>query len=72
MKNREKRYPNTIKEHRSKVNLMQKELAVLMGIPKSTDRLSLWETGQKMPSAQNLIKLCKLLHASAAELYPGL
>jgi DNA-binding XRE family transcriptional regulator len=62
------KYPNTLKEHRLKANLKQKEVATLLGF-KSEDRISHWEKGQSLPSVINLIKICRVYRVKIEEVY---
>ena len=72
MKNIEIKYPNRLKEFRLKLKLTQNDLALMLNLNNSADRISHWENGQMMPSGTNLLKLAKIFEVSAAEIYPEL
>ena len=59
---------NNLKSIRIARGLKQKEVATLLGF-KSEDRISHWERGQAMPSAVNLMKLCKIYNVSLNDVY---
>lgn len=71
MKNLECLHPNTLKEHRSKAGLTQRQVSSHMGL-NSEDRICRWERGQAFPSLQNVLKLAKLYNVHPGELYPEL
>lgn len=60
---------NKLKECRVKVGLSQFEVTVRMGFH-STDRISKWEKGTRLPSLVNLFKLAEIYHVTPKELYP--
>ena len=62
--------PNTLREHRKRVNLKQSDVAEALGF-KSTDRISRWEKGLTYPHVVNLFKLAKLYGVMPHELYSG-
>ena len=65
------KYPNTLKQHRLKYNLLQSEVATLLGLVGS-DRISLWEQGKSIPSIPNLFKLCVLYRVQPFDVYSEL
>ncbi len=71
MKNTKFLHPNTLKEHRLKTGLTQRQVSSYMGF-NSEDRISRWEQGQAVPSIQNLFKLSKLFKVNPQQLYPDL
>ncbi|MDE2031039.1 MAG: helix-turn-helix transcriptional regulator [Patescibacteria group bacterium] len=71
MKNTKFLHPNTLKEHRLKAGLTQRQVSSYMGF-NSEDRISRWEQGQAFPSLQNTLKLAKLFNVHPGELYPEL
>lgn len=66
------KYPNTLREHRLKRNLKQKEVAKELGLGNSDDRISHWERGQALPSIPNLFKLCRIYDTNPKDIYPDL
>jgi len=60
--------PNNLKKYREMHGYKQEQVTHLLGI-KSTNRLSRWEKGIVMPSAQNLFKLSILYHTLPNQLY---
>lgn len=72
MKNTILKYPNTLREHRLKLKLTQKEAATKLNLsPSNQDRISKWENGEAKPRIDNLLKLCKMYTTEAKELYPN-
>ncbi|HEY5368349.1 MAG TPA: helix-turn-helix transcriptional regulator [Hanamia sp.] len=71
MKNTKFLHPNTLKEHRLKAGLTQRQVSSYMGF-NSEDRISRWEQGQSIPNIKNLFKLSELFNANPGELYPEL
>lgn len=61
--------PNKLRELRYRKVLKQSEVAELIGL-KGTARISLWETGEAMPSVENLFKLANLFEVAVEEIYP--
>jgi transcriptional regulator with XRE-family HTH domain len=61
-------YKNNLKKLRLERNLLQKDVAALLGLH-CQDRLSHWEVGRSYPSVPNLIKLCEIYKVGLAELY---
>lgn len=51
-----------IKMLREAIGLKQYELAAMVGVKSSS--VSAWETGQALPSGENIKKLAKILHCS--------
>ena len=58
-----KNFSETLKELRLKAGYTQKQVYDMLGIRQST--FSAWETGRAEPSADMLLKLCKLYHVNA-------
>ncbi len=71
MKNMHIKYPNTLKEHRIKSGLTQKEVAAILGM-QCEDRISHWERGQSMPSVRNLLKLGEIYKINLFKVYEHL
>ena len=63
--------PNTIKEHRERLGLLQMDVADKLGIL-SSDRISRWENGTAYPHLINLFKIASLFQVKPHELYPEL
>lgn len=63
---------NSLKEKRKVLGLRQKDVARLLGIEESTQRISHWEKGKAMPNVINLFKLCSIYEVHPHEVYPGL
>ncbi len=63
-----KPFQNSLREHRAKSGLFQRDVAKLLGLD-CADRLSRWENGQAVPSIMNLFKLAALYKAEPHELY---
>lgn len=60
---------NRIRELRKAQNLSQQELAVKLGVDRST--IAKWETGAHSPRTYKLKQLAKILDCSLEELLPG-
>ena len=67
-----KQIHNTLRFHRKAAGLRQLDVARLIGLEGSTERISLWENGQSLPSIQNLFKLSQLYKTFPHELYADL
>jgi transcriptional regulator with XRE-family HTH domain len=61
-------YHNNLKKLRVERNLLQKDVATLLGLH-CQDRLSHWEVGRSYPSVPNLIRLCEIYGVPLNELY---
>ena len=57
-----KNFSETLKELRLKAGYTQKQVYDMLGIRQST--FSAWETGRAEPSADMLLKLCKLYNVN--------
>ena len=66
-----KSFPNTLREHRLRAGLLQRNVASALGLD-CTDRLSRWENGNALPSIANLFKLSVIYKCPPQELYAGL
>ena len=55
-----------IKQIRESKNMTQEELAKDLQVSRST--VAMWETGQSMPRADVLVRMCTLFKCSADEL----
>jgi len=66
-----KPYPNSLREHRQKASLLQRDVASKLGLD-CADRLSRWENGCAMPSIVNLFRLAALYKTQPEALYPEL
>ena len=62
---------NKLKEYRLKAGLLQKDIGLAIGF-KHWERISRWETGQAMPSVNNLFLIAQVLKVFPHELYPEL
>lgn len=60
---------NRIRELRKAQNLSQQELAVKLGVDRST--IAKWETGAHSPRMNKMRKLTKILDCSLEELLPN-
>ncbi len=60
---------NRIRELRKAQNLSQQELAVKLGVDRST--IAKWETGAHSPRTNKMRKLTKILECSLEELLPN-
>ena len=58
---------NILTEYRVKARLRQKEAAERIGVQQAT--VSSWETGHKMPTAENLFKCAEVYGVSFDELF---
>ncbi len=65
------KYPNRLREYRTKAGLRQVDIAEILGLD-CADRLSRWENGLAMPSVVNLFKLCALYQVLPHEVYEKL
>jgi len=63
-----KPFSNSLREHRTKAGLLQRDVAKLLGLD-CADRLSRWENGQTLPNIVNLFKLAALYKAEPHGLY---
>jgi len=61
-------FPNTLRLHRKTQGYTQRQVAHLLGLHDSVP-VSLWESGLKLPSTDNLIKLSLLYRTYPNELY---
>jgi len=61
-------YPNSLKYYRKKNGLTQQDVANALGL-KSTNRLSVWESGMSLPNVTNLLKIASLYNISPNKLY---
>lgn len=50
-------------EMRKELNLSQKKLSTKLNVTASC--INRWESGQRIPNAENIISLCKALNCSA-------
>jgi transcriptional regulator with XRE-family HTH domain len=62
---------NKLKECRIKAGLTQFDAMLRLGF-RSTDRISKWEKGTRLPSLVNLLRLAEIYQVSPKELYPGI
>jgi transcriptional regulator with XRE-family HTH domain len=63
-------YPNSLRKHRKAAGLRQLDVARLIGLEGSTERISKWENGAADPNIENLFRLLMLYKVSPQELYP--
>ena len=63
-------YPNSLRRHRKAAGLRQLDVARLMGLDGSTERISKWENGSADPNIDNLLRLLVLYKTTPQELYP--
>lgn len=63
-----KPFVNSLRTHRLKAGLFQKDVAQQLGLD-CADRLSRWENGSAVPSIFNLFKLAALYKVKPHELY---
>ena len=68
--NTNKLIQNNIRALREERGISQAQLAELLGIKGSTDRISLWERGYTYPHLKNFLKMLKIFKVSVEELYP--
>jgi transcriptional regulator with XRE-family HTH domain len=66
-----KRFPNQLRRYRRIAGFTQTDVAKKLKL-RGTHRVSLWEKGETMPSAKNLIKLTMLYRTNVLELYGAL
>ena len=62
------RVANYLKRYRKVRGLSQKDVARIMGL-RNSNRISRWEKGLAMPSAQNVFKLALIYRTMADALY---
>jgi transcriptional regulator with XRE-family HTH domain len=60
--------PNRLRRYRKIMGYSQRDVARLLGM-KSPSRISKWESGKRIPSIRNLIKLSILYHTLIENLY---
>jgi transcriptional regulator with XRE-family HTH domain len=60
---------NKLKECRMKARLTQFDAMLKLGV-RSTDRISKWENGTRLPNLINLFKLAEIYGVTPKELYP--
>lgn len=58
--------PHPIARLRMERGLTQAQLAELMGVPQQ--HISRWERRERNPAGKNLLKLCKILNCTLADL----
>ena len=58
---------NNIKEFRKKLKLSQSDIAKIIEVKQNT--VSQWETGERIPSVLQGIKLAKILETTVESLY---
>ena len=63
-------YPNSLRRYRKEAGLRQLDVARLIGLEGSTERLSKWENGAADPNIDNLFRLLALYKTTPQELYP--
>lgn len=63
-------YPNSLHKYRKAAGLRQFDVARLIGLEGSTERLSKWENGAADPNIDNLFRLLALYKTTPEELYP--
>jgi transcriptional regulator with XRE-family HTH domain len=66
-----KPFSNSLREHRLKAGLLQRDVASLLGLD-CADRLSRWENGTAMPNVLNLFRLAGVYKVLPHDLYPKL
>lgn len=66
-----KRFQNTLREHRVRIGLRQIDVAQKLGLD-CADRLSRWENGLAIPNIVNLFRLSTLYKIAPEQLYPDL
>lgn len=59
----------SIKEHRKSLEMTQKDLALLLGVNRTT--VTMWETGKAYPAVETLIKLSEIFNCTIDELVRG-
>lgn len=62
-------YPNSLRRYRKAAGLRQHDVARLIGLGGSTERISKWENGAAVPHIKSLFRLAIVLKASPQELY---
>ena len=60
---------NNIRALREARNITQVQLAEMLGIKGSTDRISLWERGYMYPHLKNFLKMLKIFNCRAEDIY---
>ena len=63
-----KKIVNNLRDHRIAAGMEQSDVASLLGLA-STDRISIWETGDMYPHLINLFKLAIIYNTTAEKLY---
>ncbi len=63
-------YPNSLRRYRKEAGLRQLDVARLIGLGGSTERISRWENGAADPNIDNLFHLLALYKATPRDLYP--
>jgi transcriptional regulator with XRE-family HTH domain len=63
-------YPNALRRYRKAAGLRQADVARLIGLGGSTERISKWENGAADPNIDNLFRLLVLFKTTPKELYP--
>ncbi len=71
MRNLENKYPNKLRELRTKKSMTLSEVASLLNL-QGESRICRWERGQSTPSALNLIKLSQVYEVPAGEIYESI
>jgi len=59
----------TIKKHRESSNMTQTQLALKLGVTRTT--VTMWEMGINYPTVENLIKLSEIFNCTIDELVKG-
>ena len=62
---------NNIRALREARNITQVQLAEMLGIKGSTDRISMWERGYSCPHLKHVLRMCDIFGVSAWEIYPN-
>lgn len=65
-KQKDNSQPPTLKDLRKRLGKSQSELADILGVKQQA--VSLWESGQRMPSLDNAVKLAKAFGVTLNEL----
>lgn len=68
LSNKRTYYQNNLRAFREMAGFTQQEVSILIGLA-SSNRISLWESGQSMPSVENLFKLSVLYKRLPDDLY---
>lgn len=71
MGNLKRRVPNKLRRYRCLMRFKQNEVVHLLGL-KATYRISRWEKGERMPSAEHLLMMSVLYQTLPNQLYPDL